>query len=63
MSRSLREMTIKELEHEVEAWHEVIRQPKGPGTPSNSAREAAENYLKEADAWIARRRIEAGAKP
>lgn len=62
MNKQFHQMTISELEREVDAWLEVTRQPKGPGTPSNSARRAAENYLEKADAWLARRRIEAGDK-
>lgn len=51
-------LTMAELLEEMEAWDAVINAPKGPGSPSNAVREAAQRLLDEAEAWYARREIE-----
>jgi hypothetical protein len=49
-------MSVAELTREMEIWAAVVDCPKGPGTPSNGAREAAERRMHEAEAWLHRRR-------
>lgn len=53
-----RAMTIEALLAELEAWDLVLQQPKGPGTPSNDARETASHHRAEIEGWIARRNLE-----
>ena len=47
------EMTVNELHDERSRWSKVVDAPKGPGTPSNSAREAATRHIDEIDGWLA----------
>ncbi len=52
-------MSIGELEAESNAWDQIILTPKGPGWPSNTAREVARRHCDEIDGWLARRVFEA----
>lgn len=54
MSNRYGSMTSAELLAEMEAWESLIRIPKGPGGPSNAARDAAEQQLALAEAWYHR---------
>lgn len=56
--KHLNEMSLAELEHEAMAWLHIFTSAKGPGTPSNEARAAAEQLYGETMAWLARRRQE-----
>ncbi|GAA6176888.1 hypothetical protein [Sulfitobacter pacificus] len=47
-------MTKNQLWDEMEAWQRVINAPKGPGSPSNAERQAAENEYNLAGAWVQR---------
>lgn len=59
MPKTPAEMTRAELVCEMDAWNKVIDGPKGPGTPSNTARRGAELIYDELAAWEARRALEA----
>lgn len=59
MAKPYSEMTLAELSDETLAWWHIISAPKGPGTPSNAAREGAETEWKRATAWEWRRLQEA----
>jgi hypothetical protein len=50
---------MPELLDERDAWLKVMHAPKGPGFPSNAARDAAERLHDEAAAWYFRRLQEA----
>jgi len=57
-SKPFREMTVAELEAETQFWLDFANGAKGPGTPSNSAREGAMRLYQEAAAWLHRRASE-----
>lgn len=44
-------MSADELVEEMDAWLGVIRMTKGPGGPSNAARDASEQQLALVEAW------------
>lgn len=51
------EMSEAELIHEMDVWLKIIQSPKGPGTPSNTARSGAEQLYQQAAAWKSRRAL------
>jgi hypothetical protein len=53
--KSYSDMTVDELSDEMGIWWHIVTCPKGPGTPSNDAREGALRLYQEAAAWRARR--------
>lgn len=53
--KPFREMTVSELEVETQFWFDFANGAKGPGTPSNSARDGAVRIYQDAAAWLHRR--------
>lgn len=54
-TKSYREMTEAELIKECEIWWDIMQMSRGPGSPSNDAREGAYRLYQEASAWLFRR--------
>jgi hypothetical protein len=61
--KPFREMSSDELLAEVDLWWGIATGPKGPGTPSNSARDGAMHLYGVASAWMYRRAREEAAAP
>ena len=55
-TKAFHEMTGEELLSELRIWQAIAFGPKGPGTPSNGAREAASGFCAVIEAWICRRK-------
>jgi hypothetical protein len=51
-------MTRDELINELEVWEMVVAAGRGPGMPSNAARDGARKYCRQIEAWFARRCME-----
>jgi hypothetical protein len=49
-----RNMTLKQLAHEMNTWQRVADMEKGPCGPSRAAREEANRQLALAEAWYHR---------
>ncbi len=56
LDRTYRQMTIPELQYEMEMWQEVADEPKGPGGASNGARLEAIRQMHLAEAWVKRKK-------
>lgn len=49
-------MSVAELEREMNIWAVIVVCPRGPDSPSNGARLAAQRRMYEAEAWWHRRK-------